>query len=71
MPVARWGGVQGVITLRHLVTHAPRIVRLFGVRCYARCWWRIATRRRPVTFLECVTAPAVIDSVRPSAAHRL
>lgn len=43
----------GVITTRHLVTNARVIVAEFGLRCYLRCWRRVASGK-PVTFLEVV-----------------
>ena len=42
--------MEGVITTRHLLFHAPTIVRLFGTPCYLRCL-RAALRGRRCTFL--------------------
>ncbi len=43
--------MRGVITTRHLVTHAATIVREFGLRRYLRCLTR-AIFGPPCTFLE-------------------
>ncbi len=44
--------MHGVVKTRHLVTHAWLIVRLFGLRAYARCV--VCALRHPgrATFLE-------------------
>jgi hypothetical protein len=41
----------GLIRTRHLVLHAPLIVRLFGIRAYARCVAHCLLHRGPSTFL--------------------
>jgi hypothetical protein len=43
----------GVVTTRHLFTHAAVIVREFGILCLFRCFWRSLTADHAVTFLEC------------------
>ena len=43
----------GTIRGRHLLTHGPLIVRLFGVRAYLRCLASVL-RRNKVTFLGTV-----------------
>ena len=44
--------VHGLITTRHLVSHGPLIVRLFGMRTYLRCWRRALLERGTCTFLQ-------------------
>src|SRR5512133_612119 len=47
--------VLGTIRSRHLVTHAPLIVRLFGFRAYLRCVaCVIRSPRRSTTFLSVI-----------------
>ncbi|HEY8210492.1 MAG TPA: hypothetical protein VIG99_23580 [Myxococcaceae bacterium] len=43
--------MQGVITLRDVVAHAPTIVREFGSKCLLRCLV-VACTRQKTTFLE-------------------
>jgi len=45
--------VRGVITSRHVLTHAALIVREFGLTTFLRCCLAIVQRRN-ATFLECV-----------------
>jgi len=45
--------VRGVITSRHVLTHAALIVREFGLTAFLRCCLVIVQRRK-TTFLECV-----------------
>jgi hypothetical protein len=45
--------VRGVITSRHVLTHAPLIVREFGLDAFLRCCL-VIVRRRKTTFLECI-----------------
>jgi len=45
--------VQGLITTKDVLFHAPAIVRNFGLRRYLRCLAALLTRRR-TTFLELV-----------------
>ena len=46
--------MKGLVTTRHLLTHARLIVRLFGARAYCRCL--LAALRHPgkATFLQSV-----------------
>jgi hypothetical protein len=44
--------MDGVVTTRHLLLHAGTIAREFGGRCLLRCFWRVLTADRRVTFLE-------------------
>ena len=46
--------MQGFITTREILLHPRLVVEAFGLRVYLRCLVRIATRNRPVTFLECI-----------------
>jgi len=48
--------ISGVITTRHVLKHAPTIVREFGLAAYLRCCLMIL-RRRNTTFLDCVLRP--------------
>ena len=43
--------MHGVITTRHLVTHAHTIIGYFGLRCYGRCLWCVLSRKAR-TFLD-------------------
>jgi hypothetical protein len=45
--------VRGVITTRHVLTHAALIVREFGLAVFLRCCLVIVWRRK-ATFLQCV-----------------
>jgi hypothetical protein len=45
--------IRGVITSRHVLTHAALIVREFGLDAFLRCCLVILQRRK-ATFLECV-----------------
>jgi len=45
--------ISGLITTRHVITHAGIIVREFGAAVYLRCCL-VLLRRQRVTFLECV-----------------
>jgi hypothetical protein len=45
--------MRGVITTRHVLTHAAVIVREFGPAAFLRCCLAIV-RRRKATFLDCV-----------------
>jgi hypothetical protein len=49
-----WQGapVNGTIRSRHLLTHAPLIVRLFGFRAYLRCIACVVRRPGRATFLS-------------------
>jgi len=47
--------MRGLITTRHLVTHAPLIVRLFGVRAYFKCVACVLRKRGRATFLDAVS----------------
>ena len=47
--------MRGVITTRHLVTHAPLIVRLFGVRAYLKCVACVLRKGGRATFLDAVS----------------
>jgi hypothetical protein len=49
----------GTIRTRHLVLHAPLIVRLFGLRAYARCVANCLLHRGQSTFLGSLGAKAV------------
>ena len=44
----------GLITTRHLVTHAVTIVKEFGIIAYIRCWAAAIFSRHEATFLELV-----------------
>ena len=44
--------MDGVVTTRHLLLHAATIAREFGTGCLVRCFWRVLTSDRRVTFLE-------------------
>jgi len=44
--------IRGVITSRHVLTHAALIVREFGLDAFLRCCLAIVTRRK-ATSLEC------------------
>jgi hypothetical protein len=54
----------GIVTTRHLFTHAAVIVREFGTLCLFRCIWRSLTADHAVTFLECAA-----DAAHKSAHH--
>ena len=45
--------VCGVITGKHVILHAPVIVKGFGMRTWLRCCAALLQRRR-TTFLACV-----------------
>jgi hypothetical protein len=45
--------VEGIITTRHVLLRAPRIVHEFGVRKWLGCCRAMLSRRR-TTFLELV-----------------
>jgi hypothetical protein len=45
----------GRITTRHLVTHAPLIMRLFGFRAYLKCVACVIRKRGKATFLDAVS----------------
>ena len=47
--------MRGVITTRHLLTHAPLIVRLFGVRAYLKCVACVFRKGGKATFLDAVS----------------
>ncbi|MEO7034834.1 MAG: hypothetical protein ABI548_13075 [Polyangiaceae bacterium] len=47
--------MRGVITTRHLVIHAPLIMRLFGVRAYFKCVACALRKRGKATFLDAVS----------------
>ena len=47
--------MRGVITTRHLVTHAPLIMRLFGVRAYFKCVACVIRKGGRATFLDAVS----------------
>ena len=47
--------MRGVITTRHLVTHAPLIMRLFGVRAYFKCVACVLRKGGRATFLDAVS----------------
>ena len=47
--------MRGVITTRHLVTHAPLIMRLFGVRAYFKCVACVFRKGGRATFLDAVS----------------
>jgi hypothetical protein len=46
--------MRGFVTTKTLLVEARTIVAEFGLPCYARCWWRVLTRCRRCTFLECI-----------------
>jgi hypothetical protein len=46
--------MNGLITTRHLVTHGPLIVRLFGFRTYFRCVMCAVRKGGRATFLESI-----------------
>lgn len=47
--------MQGFITTRHLITHAPVIVGEFGWKVYFKCVAQcVLPHRRPMTFLSVV-----------------
>ena len=50
--------ISGVITTRHVITHAGIIVREFGAAAYLRCFLALLRRRR-MTFLDCIFSRAV------------
>jgi hypothetical protein len=54
-PATRKDSMRGVITTRHLVTHAPLIVRLFGVRAYFKCVACVFRKGGRATFLDAVS----------------
>jgi hypothetical protein len=58
--------MRGVITTRHVLTHAGVIVREFGMGAFLRCCLA-AVRRRKATFLECAVQLAVSPEVRARA----
>jgi hypothetical protein len=41
----------GLIRTRHLVVHAPLIVRMFGLKAYLRCLARVMRHPGSATFL--------------------
>jgi hypothetical protein len=45
--------IQGVVTGREVLLHAPTIISSFGPRTYLRCLVALG-RRRPTTFLALV-----------------
>jgi hypothetical protein len=47
--------MRGVITTRHLVTHAPLIMRLFGIRAYLKCVACVLRKGGRATFLDAVS----------------
>jgi hypothetical protein len=47
--------MRGVITTRHLVTHAPLIMRLFGIRAYFKCVACVLRKGGRATFLDAVS----------------
>jgi hypothetical protein len=47
--------IRGVITTRHVFTHAAVIVREFGAATFLRCCL-VVLRRRKATFLDCIFA---------------
>jgi hypothetical protein len=49
--------ISGLITTRHVFSHAGIIVREFGAAAYLRCCL-VILRRRKTTFLECVLRPS-------------
>jgi hypothetical protein len=46
--------MRGFVTTWTLLLEGRTIVTEFGLRCYARCWWRVLTRAQRCTFLECI-----------------
>ncbi len=46
--------MRGLITTRHLVTHAHLIMTLFGVRAYLKCV-SCVLRKGETTFLDAVS----------------
>lgn len=59
--------MHGMITRKEVLMHSLTIVRLFGLRAFARCL-RAAFSARPTTFLETVLAPVVVrDAASPRA----
>jgi hypothetical protein len=48
--------MHGTIRTRHLVRHAVLIVRLFGIRTYARCVANALRHPRQSTFLGSLKA---------------
>jgi hypothetical protein len=54
----------GTVRGRHLLTHGPLIVRLFGLRAYLRCVVGSlrSTKNCPLTFLSTVMEPMNIST---------
>ena len=46
--------MSGLVTTLDLFKNSPLIVREFGLRCLARCFWRSLHSHGVVTFLECI-----------------
>jgi hypothetical protein len=55
--------MTGVITTKHLFSHALTILVEFGPRAYFRCLSRTLLSTSPVTFLDCIS-PEVIGTRR-------
>ena len=45
--------ILGLITSKHVLRHAPLILREFGAAAFLRCC-RVIVGRHPTTFLECI-----------------
>jgi hypothetical protein len=48
----RLAAMRGLVTTRHLLTHAALIVELFGARAYCRCLLLALLHPGRTTFLE-------------------
>jgi len=46
--------MSGVITTKHLISHAHIIIYHFGLFVYLRCVSRTLLSDKPVTFLDCI-----------------
>jgi hypothetical protein len=47
--------MRGLITTRHLLFHAPLILRLFGIRVYLKCLACALRKGGRATFLDAVS----------------
>ncbi len=52
----------GVITKRHLLSHAHTIIFHFGLGVYLRCVSKCLLSHHPVTFLDCVQCTSKVTS---------
>ena len=50
----RGNAMSGVITTKHLISHAHVIIFHFGLGVYLRCISRALFSHKPITFLDCI-----------------